>query len=133
MEVKFYLGGKCSVRFIQLSPLECRLYRGISVRIWPDCMSHIWEFERRERSFRSSTCNERKGQNITAYSKRVFPLHSMRFDRFSLLNPIGLYRICQTLKFFIIGENKIETCGKIQIKLGDAVLFCTCARGLLNY
>ena len=34
-----------------------------------------------------------------------------------------LNRMYQTLKFWIISKNKIEICGEIQIKWGDAVLF----------
>ena len=43
-----------------------------------------------------------------------------------------LNRMYQILKFWIISKNKIETCGEIRIKWGDAVLFQTCARGPLN-
>ena len=34
-----------------------------------------------------------------------------------------LNRMYQTLELWIISENKIETCGEIRIKLGDAALF----------
>ena len=42
------------------------------------------------------------------------------FNRFSFCILNCMY---QTLEFLIISENKIETCGEIRIKWGDAVLF----------
>lgn len=35
----------------------------------------------------------------------------------------------QTLELWIISENKIETCGEIRIKWGDAVLFLDVREG----
>ena len=46
-----------------------------------------------------------------------------KIDRFSVLSPIGLDRIFQTLEFLFVIESKIETCEEIWIKLDDAVLF----------
>ena len=60
----------------------------------------------------------------TAYTKRVFPLLSItNRSLLFFMYAVVLDRIRQILEFFIIGENKIETCGKIRIKWGNTVLF----------
>ena len=54
-----------------------------------------------------------------------------KIDRFSVLSPIGLDRIFQTLEFLFVIENKIETCEEIWIKLDGAVLL-SAAKLLIN-
>ena len=36
IEVKFHLGAQLSIHFTQVSALWCTLYRGDSMRIWPE-------------------------------------------------------------------------------------------------